>query len=87
MDRAELGRRLMQKFWSWWDQSSTWHRPMKIIEIHTPEEIAAEVEVLRADHEEVARLVNLGVLRYVCFEDDLKTEAYNRLTEKKLMRR
>lgn len=56
---------------------------MKIIEIHTHEEIEAEVEVLRADVIEVLNLAGLGVLRAHCFEEDLRTEAYNRLTDKK----
>ena len=57
---------------------------MRIIEIHTPDEVAAEAEVLRADAAEVVRLMWLGVLRTTSFEEDLRTEAYNRLTEKKL---
>lgn len=55
------------------------------VEIHTATEIAAEVDLLRADAVEVEKLTRIGVLRPWCFEVDLRTEAYNRLTEKKWM--
>ena len=55
---------------------------MKIIEIHTPDEVSAEVVVLRADTA-VMRLMQIYVLRPWCFEEDLRTEAYNRLSAKK----
>ena len=41
---------------------------MKIIEIHTPDEVSAEVVVLRADTAEVMRLMQIYVLRPWCFE-------------------
>jgi hypothetical protein len=49
----------------------------------TDEEVEAEVAKLRADMEEVARLMAAGTLRPVCFEDDLRAEAHNRLTKRK----
>ena len=57
----------------------------KWVELHTPEEVATEVEALRADDDELRRLMSLGILRpyKFCFEEDLRTEAYNRLTERK----
>jgi hypothetical protein len=55
-------------------------KTMKVIEIHTAEEIAAEVERLRP---EITQLLLDGAIRPGCIEDDLKTAAYNRLTEKK----
>lgn len=56
------------------------------IEIHTTEEVAAEVKVLRIDVDEVRRLLHIGVLRPWCFEEDLRIEAYNRLTLKRLLK-
>jgi hypothetical protein len=54
----------------------------RIAEIHSPAEVAAEVEVLRADVKEIKRLEAVGYLRGWCYEEDLRTEAYNRLTLK-----
>jgi hypothetical protein len=51
----------------------------------TDEEIDAEVELLRADEFEINHLKLACVLRPWCFEEDLRTEAYNRLMEKKLL--
>jgi hypothetical protein len=54
----------------------------RIAETHSPAEVAAEVEVLRADAEEIKRLEAVGYLRSWCYEEDLRTEAYHRLTLK-----
>jgi hypothetical protein len=53
---------------------------MTIVEIHTREEIEAEIEKLRPS---LAMLINDGIIRSWCIEDDLRVEAYNRLTERK----
>ena len=34
----------------------------KWVELHTPEEVATEVEALRADDDELRRLMSLGIL-------------------------
>ena len=55
------------------------------LDIHTPDEVNAEVELLWADKTEVEYLMSLGVLRPgPSLEDDLRIEAYNRLTSKKV---
>lgn len=53
---------------------------MKVVEIHTAAEIDAEVKRLRP---ETARLIEQRMVRVWCLEDDLRTLAYNRLTERK----
>lgn len=53
----------------------------KVVEIHTAAEVDAEVKRLRP---ESARLIEQGIVRVWCLEEDLRTAAYNRLTEHKL---
>lgn len=53
---------------------------MREASIHTNDEITEEVERLRA---ELPSLLAAGIVHPFFIEEDLKTEAYNRLTEKK----
>jgi hypothetical protein len=55
------------------------------IEIHTAEEITAEVEHMRQQPKLMNGLFINGTLRRWCLEEDLRTEAYNRLTLKTLL--
>lgn len=54
----------------------------KCFDIHTKEEVDAEVERLRP---KLAVLVTEFIIRPWCLEEDLRREAYNRLTIKKAM--
>ena len=54
---------------------------MKIIEIHTSEEVEREVKHLR---KRLRKLLQDGIIRSHCIEDDLRVAAYNSLTKKKL---
>jgi hypothetical protein len=54
---------------------------VEFVDIHTHAEVSAEVERLRRDTVELAWLIELGVVRPWFLEEDLRTEAYNRLTD------
>lgn len=53
---------------------------MRFVEPHSAAEIEAEVRRLRP---ETARLIEQGMVRVWCLEEDLRTLAYNHLTERK----
>jgi hypothetical protein len=55
---------------------------VQFIDIHTPAAVSAEVKRLRRNTAEVSYLLHIGALRLWCLEEDLRTEAYNRLTDK-----
>jgi hypothetical protein len=63
------------------EMSARMRRALKFVEIHTAAEIEAEVKRLRP---EIARLIEQGMVRVWCLEEDLRTLAYNHLSERKL---
>jgi hypothetical protein len=53
---------------------------IRTVEIHTPQEVDAMVEKLRS---QLPRLLREQIVRPFCIEDDLRTLAYNTLTDEK----